>query len=228
MEQIREYIEAIFSSLPKTKEIVELRQNMLENMEDKYNELIESGMNQDEAVGSVIRSIGTAKELKSELGMMDDLKNEAEKVNYDAEESIQTMSEIQSKVGMGIAFSAVLYICSPAIYKIWNEYLNEDVMAFFCLWAVLIIATVNLGYWLIKNFQAKKQLKQLKNGKIIQERQPISTVQKIVWSVAIGLYLLGVITGGAESVWIVFPIAVVTSVCVSYYAKRKAFWKVGG
>lgn len=35
MDQIRNYIDAMFSSLPKTREIIEIKLNMLENMEEK-------------------------------------------------------------------------------------------------------------------------------------------------------------------------------------------------
>lgn len=40
MEKLKNYIENVFASLPKTKEVVEMKLNMLEHMQDKYNELV--------------------------------------------------------------------------------------------------------------------------------------------------------------------------------------------
>lgn len=69
MEQIRNYVGALFSSLPKTKEIMEMKLNMLENLEDKYQELLLEGKSENEAVGIILSQIGTVEELKQELGI---------------------------------------------------------------------------------------------------------------------------------------------------------------
>lgn len=69
MDTIRNYIEQIFGSLPVTEELMQLKQEILENMEDKYNELKESGKNENEAVGTVISEFGNIDELLEELNL---------------------------------------------------------------------------------------------------------------------------------------------------------------
>ena len=57
MNTIRNYINAMFSSLPKTPEILRLQAEMMENMEDKYNDLIREGKSEHEAVGIILADI---------------------------------------------------------------------------------------------------------------------------------------------------------------------------
>ncbi|MEQ6388509.1 hypothetical protein RZN22_04190 [Bacillaceae bacterium S4-13-58] len=43
MDTIINYLDNMFATLAKTKEVENLKQELLANMEDKYNELKESG-----------------------------------------------------------------------------------------------------------------------------------------------------------------------------------------
>lgn len=205
MEQIREYIEAIFIGLPKNREIVELRQNMLENMEEKYHELIENGLSEDEAVGSVIRSIGTARELKMELGIEE---TELDEEKLEAIAASQVTENLGSKVGMGILFSGFLYVCSPIIYMIWGRFFGNDVMAFFSVMTVLLIASVNLMYWLSRNYSEKRRLKKIRNGEVDWMKSSNRELYPFIWSSASAIFLvLGFVFNLWQIAWIVFPVA---------------------
>ena len=69
MTAIISYLEALFSSLPKTPEVLRMQAEMTENAEDRYRDLIAQGKSEAEAVGIVISGIGTLEELKAELGI---------------------------------------------------------------------------------------------------------------------------------------------------------------
>lgn len=69
METIKNYLENIFARLPKTDEILHVKEDMLNTMEDKYRELKEKGHTENEAAGIVISEFGNLDELLSELNI---------------------------------------------------------------------------------------------------------------------------------------------------------------
>lgn len=72
METIKNYLDNMFSRLPKTKEIETLKYDLLSNMEDKYDELKQDGKSENEAIGIVISEFGNIDELLNELNINTD------------------------------------------------------------------------------------------------------------------------------------------------------------
>ena len=68
METIKNYLETMFSNIPDTPQSRKAKQELLSMMEDKYNELISSGMPENEVIGTIITEFGNADELKELLG----------------------------------------------------------------------------------------------------------------------------------------------------------------
>ncbi len=71
METIRKYLETMFMSLPDTDATRRAKEEIMSMTEDKYNELIESGMSENEAVGKIITEFGTIDDLKDSLGAIE-------------------------------------------------------------------------------------------------------------------------------------------------------------
>ncbi len=69
METIKTYLENMFRNLPKTNEIERLKNELLSNMEDRYNELKNEGKRENEAVGVVISEFGNIDELMEEMNI---------------------------------------------------------------------------------------------------------------------------------------------------------------
>lgn len=69
MDTIIGYLNNMFASLPRTEQMVKLKQELLGNMEEKYHELKNDGKSENEAVGIVISEFGNIDELISELGI---------------------------------------------------------------------------------------------------------------------------------------------------------------
>lgn len=69
METIRQYLETMFASLPDTPEVQRAKEELLQMMEDKYNELLAEGKSDNEAVGTVIAEFGNLDEIAEELGI---------------------------------------------------------------------------------------------------------------------------------------------------------------
>ncbi len=69
METIKNYLEAMFAGLPNTPEVRKARSELLQMMEDKYNELIAEGKSENTAVGTVISEFGNLDELAEDLNL---------------------------------------------------------------------------------------------------------------------------------------------------------------
>ncbi|MCR5416775.1 MAG: permease prefix domain 1-containing protein [Pseudobutyrivibrio sp.] len=69
METIKQYLNAMFASMPNTPEVQKARLELLQMMEDKYSELIEEGASENAAVGTVISEFGNLDELAESLGL---------------------------------------------------------------------------------------------------------------------------------------------------------------
>ena len=65
MEAIRNYVEALFATLPQREDVLRVKADMLANLEDKFNALLDEGKNEAEATGIVVASIGSAEELRN-------------------------------------------------------------------------------------------------------------------------------------------------------------------
>ena len=69
METIKNYLNAMFSNMPDTPEVRKAKAELLQMMEDKYNELLEQGESENNAVGTVISEFGNLDELAEDLGV---------------------------------------------------------------------------------------------------------------------------------------------------------------
>ena len=69
METIKNYLDTMFSNMPDTEETRRAKQELLTMMEDKYNELIESGMPKNEVIGTIISEFGNLDEIAETLDL---------------------------------------------------------------------------------------------------------------------------------------------------------------
>ncbi|MCR5733401.1 MAG: permease prefix domain 1-containing protein, partial [Lachnospiraceae bacterium] len=73
METIKNYLDAMFAAMPNTAEVRKAKAELLQMMEDKYNELISEGQSENNAVGTVISEFGNLDELADDLGVKQEL-----------------------------------------------------------------------------------------------------------------------------------------------------------
>lgn len=69
METIKSYLENVFSALPKTTELLDIKYELENNMLDKYHELKQEGKSENEAIGIVISEFGNIDELLEEMNI---------------------------------------------------------------------------------------------------------------------------------------------------------------
>lgn len=69
MNIIHNYVESMFLNVPSTPEMIQLKEDILGNMEDKYQELLAEGKSENEAVGTVISEFGNIDEILEEFDL---------------------------------------------------------------------------------------------------------------------------------------------------------------
>lgn len=69
MEELRDYLARLFKDVPETPEMLRAKAELLQMMEDKYEELLGEGKRSDEAVQIVIDEFGSFEEIGEELGI---------------------------------------------------------------------------------------------------------------------------------------------------------------
>lgn len=62
-ERINNHIEKLFEAAPKTRKAFELKEELLANSEERYQDLITDGVNPEDAIRNVIVSLGNVTEL---------------------------------------------------------------------------------------------------------------------------------------------------------------------
>ena len=65
--KLQQYLTVLFANVPKSRKASELKQELLSNMLERYNDYISEGKNEDEAYKLTIESIGNTDELLSSI-----------------------------------------------------------------------------------------------------------------------------------------------------------------
>lgn len=153
METIKNYLDGMFASLPNTPEVKKAKRELYQMMEDKYNELIEEGRSDNEAVGIVISEFGNLEELSESLG----IKGVKEEYNTDdvhmvcKEEAIDFLAARRTYSFMNALgiFACILAIPFTILTGSFTDYDALPVCTFFGMCAIgvviLVCANVKIG-----------------------------------------------------------------------------------
>ena len=105
MEEIKTYLDKMFTGLPATEKVRKAKNELLTMMTDKYKELIAEGKSENEALGTVIMEFGNLNELSEELGLTEEIRSaEANRITLtqaDAEAYWSANEKFAIFVGIG-------------------------------------------------------------------------------------------------------------------------------
>ncbi len=139
METIKNYLESMFAALPNTQEVRNAKAELLQMMEDKYNELVSNGTPVNAAVGTVISEFGNLDELAESLGLSKAVEETREKENEsprryisldEAKEYFSNRSQKSLVKSLGIMFC--ILSPAPVLLNFDNELIGVSLM-FLCI-----------------------------------------------------------------------------------------------
>ncbi len=205
MNQIKNYIEAMFSGLPKTQNVVEMKLTMLENMQEKFEALLNEGRNENEALGIVFSDFGNIEELKEELGIIGEAPYNAAAAETTEDAALkEEFYAFKKKFGIAIAIAVTFFILSPPLYLLVESSVN-DTMAIFSFFLAIACGTGICIYFGIQD-EKYKQLLRIGNAPPTAAESPItSLISAIVFPLATIVYLImGFLWNLWHPGWIVF------------------------
>lgn len=140
METIRNYIENLFASLPKTAEVLKLKEELLQNMEEKYLEHKKEGRSENEAIGIVISEFGNIDELLEEMQITRSEQAGSEKEKMLTDQEADDYLQGSKAAGFRIAAGVMLCILSPLSLILGEYFFGERFEALFMIPMMFFIA----------------------------------------------------------------------------------------
>lgn len=199
-EKLRKYVEELFAGAPKNKKSVDMREEILLNLNEKYQDLRQKGASEEEAFEIVKRSIGDVDQLIRE--MSDPISNEK-------------LEENRKKSAKFIAIAVALYILSP-VAVILLALFNQPVVGVTLMFALIAGATSLLVYNNIMHPKYKKMddtmVEEFREWKAsnVDKAHKRDVYASIIWPVAVLIYfLVSFMTGAWYITWVIFLIAVI-------------------
>lgn len=198
-DRLRKYINNLFEEAPQTRKTVELKEEILQNITDKYYDLLSEGKTEEAAYNIAIASVGEVNEL------IDSLKINSEvKVNP----SYKELDEVRKRSAKTIAIAVSLYILSLLPLVVFDGH----AVGFVMMLAMIAIATAMIIY---NNISKPRYMKiddtiveEFKEWKENRGNKGLNSLISAIWSLTTAIYfIVSFITGAWYITWVIFLIA---------------------
>ncbi|MEI7668422.1 MAG: permease prefix domain 1-containing protein [Erysipelotrichaceae bacterium] len=198
--KIRTYITRAFEDVPKTKKSIEMQEELISNLNEKFNDQVASGKTEDEAYTMVIAGIGDLSELTEGL---------IERHVLSAPNQQQ-----RQKNALFITIAVMLYIMSPMMVVFCAEILKAEVLGIVLMFTLIAIATGLLVY----NFNSRPKyikesetmIEEFKEWKSAKDKNKslFDALNSAFWLIIVAAYLyISIMYGWWLFSWIIFIIA---------------------
>lgn len=181
MNKIKNYVDDLFKDIKKTRKSEELKEELLSDLEEKYQDLISNGKNEKEAYQEVIGGIGDVDELLEEL----------------KESSFYEDLEIRKKTAFIVSLSVGLYILALISTIVCDELLElPDIISAISFFGIAGIATCILIYHFmsIPKYQKKDdsfvEIRKERLDARDKNKQLLNALDTIVWLLILIIYFL--------------------------------------
>ena len=161
METIKAYIETMFKGVDATSEILDLKEEISSNMQERYEELKKQGKSENESVGTVISEFGNIDELLSEMGYASEIldNDNEEKVPMISREEVLEYVKDSKTLGKRVGLGVAIILCTLAIINLleggsellrWGFGTDRGLLTGIILMAGIIIAVGLFVYFGLK------------------------------------------------------------------------------
>lgn len=115
MDTLKSYLDNLFASLPKTRQVEEAKETLLANMQDRYNDLKRQGRTENEAIGIVISEFGNIDEIRAALNVppASETNDPRQPASRDF---IRRYLDRMRTFASSVANSVSLFILAPAVF----------------------------------------------------------------------------------------------------------------
>ena len=219
-DKLRKYIDELFAETAPTKKAVELKEEMIQNLHDKFNDLISEGKTEEAAYNIAVAGIGDVS------GLLNELESDARGMDQD----IFLLEAARRKSAMFTAIAVFMYIISFLPTIIMNELGIKYADSVGVPLALLIVATAT-GLLIYSNMTKPKNNKRPET--LVEEfrewqsdEKDMKTMRRAIssalWSVIVALYLImGAWLNAWHPGWVIFPLGVVVEALLNVFFTLK-------
>jgi len=184
IEKFRVKLNELFENAPQTSRARELKEELLANLMDRYNDLLASGKSEEEAFNIAIAGIGDIDEII--IGLKDSYEFNPEQMRKDREKRAFILS---TSIGMYI-MSVVILIMLTSVFRVSGDVaicimLTIDALAT----SLLIYNAVSRPKYIKADDTIVEEFKEWKSANNT-EKEVINSIKSIMWLVIITLYFL--------------------------------------
>lgn len=184
INKFRERLDELFINAPKTHRAVELKEELLANLMDKYNDLVSSGKSEEDAFNITISGIGDIEDLIAGL---------KEKSTFDYEK----IEEQRKKRAILISVAVAMYIISVGVLIFFSEVarINDGLSVCFMLTldaiatGLLIYSSISSPKYIKSDDTIVEEFKEWKSANNA-EKEVLKSIKSIVWLIIVALYFL--------------------------------------
>ncbi len=149
MNAIKSYLDNMFRNLPNTEEVRRAKSELLQMMEDKFEELISEGKTENEAVGVVISEFGNLDEVAESIGISQIIRessSEPEKPMLSSDRVREYLSAVSSRSllipgGVGLCIMSVVTGAITEVLSFGNDTV-ADVLGALLFFGCIAVAVV--------------------------------------------------------------------------------------
>lgn len=202
-ERFRQKLDELFENAPQTHRARELKEELLANLMDKYNDLMSNGKTEEDAFNIAVSSIGDIDELINGL-------KEKDEFNY------EEMKRRSKKSALIISTSIGIYIMSVVVMIMLSEVLMVDENIAACIMltmdavatCLIIYNSVSRPKYLKADDTIVEEFKEWKS-ETRREREVLKSINSIVWLIIVALYLiLNFMFDSWSFSWLIFIIGI--------------------
>ena len=199
--KLRDHIDALFSEAPNNQKTVEIKEEILQNLCAKYNDLISQGKSEEAAYNITIVGIGDISSLVNEL------KEKADKRSGDADK--QSWESYRQRNALVSAIAVMMYILSIVPMFLFGAAIGFTLLFVMVAGATGLLVYNNLSRpgrgegdeTMVEEFQKWCETSS-KKGTMLR------AISSAIWSITAALYfLISFITHAWHITWIIFLIA---------------------
>lgn len=198
-ERLRHYIDELFAQAPQTAKTVELKEEIYQNLCDKYHDLLREGKSEEAAYNIAVASVGDISELIDQL-----------KVSRTNDPDVQAqMEKRRVRSAACISIAVALYILSVVPVILWEDY---GVVAMFVMiaaaTALLIFNSMTKPRYQKTDDTVVEEFKQWQDqSRNAGSRQLLKALSGALWALIVAAYFLISFATGAWSItWVIFLI----------------------
>ncbi len=187
-KKIKNYVDVLFSDIPKTVDSIELKEELLSNMNASMDDYLSDGLSENQAYSKVISNIGDIDELLAQLP-----KN-GEKDSFISARKNKNLFYILISIGV------FMILIGVGVFPLLESIAGEEIaiVNFFVLIGIgvaLFIYAASLNEKTI-TFEESKE----------KEDDKYKAIKDLVWSITVLLFFVSGFLFNNWNAWVLFPI----------------------